>query len=655
MGKNDNTVINKADSKRLKKIDKALRDPDLKKKARKALDEEREQILRANAKALKKAEKKQKPEPESNPYTGGETKDFGDWGTYPGEDDDDEAKRKEWLAAKKLLVAAGFPGQPSPDAIDRDNPELVAAYNLVVGALVGQLITSDQEKADRDAKLAKAETPEPDDSIRARLAEKRAKREAEELKKKGAIASIPAKVMAEAEERLAAALDEWVDPEPWYVAETEGRYSNEVADEWADDSTIANLAQLKPRTYEEYQFDKDNAAATQLGVGPLVPPKEKKAKKKAKKGEDKTIREVAAEVHAEGGKLEITSSPVTLDTEDEGTRIIADPEALQPRDRWDRPIIEPVGGGKGKGYKRTTTFIDVIDDKSALVNWGRRVVLAGVGAVEAAQNNDPIVANIAEVVGESIVTRIIEANTTLASAAKAADKALKKGKITEDEHAQAHDAAEMAHKRTLDALAAEAFKAGDGFVKAETGTRIHKLTEIYDLEGPAGLAALGDVTPSEFRDISAYAEACAALNVEILAVEQFVVVDELEVGGTLDRRLRYDSPKLGRRITAIGDVKTGRVDYGMGKMTRQLAIYAAGKGYDWRKPEERVTFRTNREVGLIFHIPAGSGICEVWEIDLKKGWEGVQLCAKIFAHRSETTQAKVGTKVASARGEEKGS
>ena len=80
-------------------------------------------------------------------------------------------------------------------------------------------------------------------------------------------------------------------------------------------------------------------------------------------------------------------------------------------------------------------------------------------------------------------------------------------------------------------------------------------------------------------------------------------------------------------------------------MTRQLAAYAQGKGYDHTKPDERVTFRTNREVGLIFHLPAGSGVCTVYEIDLKKGAEGLRLCAQIFAHRSETTTAKMFTAI----------
>ena len=321
---------------------------------------------------------------------------------------------------------------------------------------------------------------------------------------------------------------------------------------------------------------------------------------------------------------------------------LADPVEEQPRDRWGRPLIVPVGGGKAVGYKRTTTFIDVLDDKTALKDWANRIVVTGVAAIEQKSKGDETVVDVSEVGSVSVVDRVIEANQQLAKSAKKADKDLKKGRIDEDQHAKAHDDAEKAHKSALRELVNEAFEAGEGFVKAETGTRIHLLTELHDTKQPMP----DDVTESELRDVAAYAAALKEINAEILAVEQFVVIDEFQVGGTLDRRLRYDSPALGRRITAIGDVKTGRVDFGAGKMTRQLAAYAMGKGYNHLQPEERVTFRTNREYGLIFHLPAGSGVCTVYEIDLKKGAEGLRLCAQVFAHRSETTTAKVFTAIA---------
>lgn len=330
-----------------------------------------------------------------------------------------------------------------------------------------------------------------------------------------------------------------------------------------------------------------------------------------------------------------TPAKVFVDIEGEGS-VLVDPDAEQPRDRWGRPIIQPADGGKAVGYRRTTTFIDVLDDKSALSDWGRRVVVTGVAADAINQREKETELE------KTLIARAVRANEKLAATAEKANKQLAKGKIDEDKHAEIHDGAEDLHKKEMNSIIEDAFEAGDGFVKAATGTRIHKLTEYIDRKEPLP----DDVTESERRDLRAYEAAKVALNIEIIDVEQFVVIDELNVGGTLDRRLRYDSPKLGRRVTAIGDVKTGRVDFGAGKMTRQLAIYARGEEYDWRKPTERKKFRTNKEVALIFHLPAGKGVCEVYEIDIKHGWEGALLCKRIFEYRSASTNAKVFKSVA---------
>lgn len=326
----------------------------------------------------------------------------------------------------------------------------------------------------------------------------------------------------------------------------------------------------------------------------------------------------------------VTDVPTTL----------VDPEAVQPRDRWGRPIIVGLDG-KERGYRRMTTFIDVIDDKDNLIKWKGRVILAGVAATEQKIAGDSDLVTIDEVGTESIVERVEAANQALEETVKRVKKAHKKGKLDETELQDALDGAEKAHRTALADLAEEAFQAGDGYLKAETGTRIHKLTEYVD----RGEDLPDDATDTERRDIAAYVAARDALGVEVKLIEQFVVLDELEVGGTLDRLIRIDSPKLGRRVTAIGDVKTGRMDFGAGKMARQLAGYARGKTYDWRDPENsRKPLRANQEVGYIFNVPAGQGVCFVYELDLKLGAQGLKICKEIFDYRAETsTLKKVGT------------
>lgn len=333
----------------------------------------------------------------------------------------------------------------------------------------------------------------------------------------------------------------------------------------------------------------------------------------------------------------------------EGTKdgfILVDPEAVQPRDRWGRPEIVRADGTT-KGYRRMTTFIDVIDDKDNLVKWKGRVILAGVAATEQKIAGDGDLLTIDEVGTESIIERVEAANQALERVVKGAKKAHKKGKIDEEELQIDLDDAEKAHRHALTDLAEEAFQAGDGYLKAETGTRIHKLTEFVDRGEPLP----EDATDSERRDIAAYVAARDALGVEVKLIEQFVVLDDLEVGGTLDRLIRIDSPSLGRRVTAIGDVKTGRMDFGAGKMARQLAGYAKGKTYDWRDPEHvRKPLRANQQVGYIFNVPAGQGVCFVYELDLTLGARGLKLCKEIFDYRAETsTLKKVGTLIHSTK------
>lgn len=328
---------------------------------------------------------------------------------------------------------------------------------------------------------------------------------------------------------------------------------------------------------------------------------------------DKGERVVVENPIAKSGEtIVVEHERVVVETEEE-TRIIVDPEAKQPRDRWDRPLITPPGETKAVGYRRVTTYIDVLEDKSSLMDWGKRITLAGAA------------------VNDAVIDDTRRLSETLDVTIEMIDKKLRKGKLTIEEHTATRESAIKLYTDGMRILTEAAFQSGDGRVAAETGTRIHKLTELHDL----GLPMPDDVTESELRDLGAYAAACSQLNVEIKLVEQFVVVDRLKVGGTLDRLLRYDSPSLGRRVTAIGDVKTGRVDYGASKMCRQLDIYAQGKTYDFRKPEERGALRANRLVGLIFHIPAGKGICTVYEIDLKAGAEGVKICESIWAYRDK--------------------
>jgi hypothetical protein len=240
-----------------------------------------------------------------------------------------------------------------------------------------------------------------------------------------------------------------------------------------------------------------------------------------------------------------------------------------PRDRWGRPMILPATGGKTAkrvAYRRATTFVGCLDDMNGLMKWMSRQVAMGMG-----QRKDLVLA---------------------AAAADPADKK-KLGEI-------ADKAAE--HAKGI---------AGDA---AETGTALHSLTERIDRGLPLG------VVPSEYQaDIEAYRKATEAL--DFTAIETFRVHDDFQVAGTADRIGNLK----GRAM--IVDIKTGSIDYPH-KMAMQLAMYARSLPYDIatdKRGTDAEPVDLNR--GIIIHLPAGQGRCDIYEIDISKGW-GACLIAK---------------------------
>lgn len=192
--------------------------------------------------------------------------------------------------------------------------------------------------------------------------------------------------------------------------------------------------------------------------------------------------------------------------------------ATQPidRDRYGRPLVAPLDGGKPIAYQRTTTFVDSLDDKFGIEKWKRRMVILG----------------------------LIERPDLALSA-----------------HAHKDD------KKQLDRIAEESMEAAKAHGAATIGTAIHSITEQVDRGQDVG------AVPADYAsDIAAYKQATAVL--KMLHIETFVVLDDLKVAGTFDRVVEYD----GKRYVA--DLKTGQIDLGAGKIAMQLAVYSRGLLYD---------------------------------------------------------------------------
>lgn len=243
------------------------------------------------------------------------------------------------------------------------------------------------------------------------------------------------------------------------------------------------------------------------------------------------------------------------------------------RDRFGRPLVSPpTGKGKKVSYRRCTTFVGVLEDMHNLMQWKARQVALGMG-----QRSDLVLA---------------------AAAADPGDKR-KLNEITEK--------------------ALEAAKAG---AAADIGTALHSLTERID----RGLE-LG-VVPQEFKaDLEAYKRATDGI--EWTAIETFRVHDDYQVAGTADRiGIIHGRPM-------IADIKTGSIDYAVAKISMQLAMYSRSVPYDIAT-DKRVSDAEPVDMtrGVIIHLPAGQGRCELVEVDIARGWGGCRVAKQVLEWRA---------------------
>lgn len=250
------------------------------------------------------------------------------------------------------------------------------------------------------------------------------------------------------------------------------------------------------------------------------------------------------------------------------------------RDRWSRPLILPapvegVEQGAAVPYTRVSTLAKKLDDGFGLGLWQQRVVALGIARRPSLYRH------------------------LCALAGSVADPLKQR-------------------KQELSRLVDQAFETGGGNDAAQTGTAVHLMTELVD----AGMDPnAGDLAPV----IEAYRKATAGL--EMVAAEQFVVCDEVQAAGTLDRLVRLPDGRV-----VVADVKTGanEPDYPSG-VTTQCAIYARGRRYD-PTTGVRGVLHPDLDVtrGLLIHLPVdGRNTCEVYELDLDAGWAQARVAATV--------------------------
>lgn len=226
--------------------------------------------------------------------------------------------------------------------------------------------------------------------------------------------------------------------------------------------------------------------------------------------------------------------------------------------------------GKREAYRRVTTFVGCLEDMNGLLKWKARQVAYGMG-----QRRDLVLA---------------------AAATDPSDKS------------------------ALGKIADKAEEAALSSAGATIGTAVHSLTERIDRGKP-----LGPVPHEAEADLKAYED--ATKDIEWLGIETFRVHDDWKVAGTADRIGRLH----GR--TMIFDIKTGSIDYPH-KMAMQLAMYARSTPYDI-STDQRTTDadRVDPNYGIIIHLPAGQGRCDLYEIHIGKAWGACLLAKKVWDWR----------------------
>lgn len=261
---------------------------------------------------------------------------------------------------------------------------------------------------------------------------------------------------------------------------------------------------------------------------------------------------------------------------------LVDPAIVDyPRDQWGHPLIVPPGGGKPKPYTRSSSAAKTVEDHWNLEMWARRNIAYGMAH------------------DASLVARVLAIGGTPYTWSDDAKKDVNRI------HERAAEVA-LAHKG------------------ADIGSALHLMTERVD-RGEQFDAGIYEA------DITAYVGALirAELIVDPAHIECRLVCDELEMAGTADRILAHAD---GRHL--IADIKTGAtVDYGGLGWAAQLACYAHGQLYDPAAGQRLPTPALDRTTGIIIHLPAGRGVCTLYEIDLVAGFRAAELANEIRAVR----------------------
>lgn len=259
------------------------------------------------------------------------------------------------------------------------------------------------------------------------------------------------------------------------------------------------------------------------------------------------------------------------------------------RDRWGRYLI------MGEGHTRATTFAKLGSSTYALGEWNERMLAVGL-------------------------TR------------------------RPDLLAMLHGLDVKRDRSTINKIVDDAQEFAGNKVAANIGTAYHSFTERLD----AGLCSLDEV-PEQWRTrCRQYVEALARHGLttrrewieRTTAVRADQVSAPAPVAGTLDRIFQLPNGDL-----VIGDLKTSsNIEYSWSEIAVQLALYAHGVNthglFDWNtKMWEPLTQSVDlpapirTDYAIVMHLPADGDGCELYRVDLVKGWQFAQVSGLVQARQ----------------------
>lgn len=236
------------------------------------------------------------------------------------------------------------------------------------------------------------------------------------------------------------------------------------------------------------------------------------------------------------------------------------------RDGKQQPrILTP--DGEVRSYSRSSGYGKILEDLNALMGWKCRMVLLGVLAKPGLMERAKYVAN---------------------------------------------------NRNGLALVAEQALEAGGATAQATRGTSVHSLTEYVDQGHWETLVDLPDLI---LNDLRAYRNTLDEYEVDPLSMEQFTVQDALRCAGTFDRLVHIPQPcPVCLKQTYIADLKTSSTVNYPHSWAVQLAIYANSERYDI-PTRERSPMDVCKHRGVLIHLPAEQAECDLYWIDIAKGWE----------------------------------